>query len=91
MTYDELFKWTEEHERRVGLYTIMDRVAEDCGPVFSARKPAIAMRQFTRMISHEGLDQDDFILIAVGGFDSQKCELVTLDEGQIIIVPEEKR
>lgn len=88
MTYEELVQWTDEHERRMGLYTIMDRVAEDCGPVFSSRKPAVAIRQFTRMINHEGLDPADFILIAVGGFDSQKCELVKLEVGQIISIPE---
>ena len=88
MTYEELIRWTEESERRMGLYTIMDRVAEDCGPVFSSRKPAVAIRQFTRMVNHEGLDIADFILIAVGGFDSQKCELVKLEEGQIILTQE---
>lgn len=91
MTYEELVQWTDEHERRMGLYTIMDRVAEDCGPVFFARKPGVAIRQFSRMVSHEGLDPDDFILIAVGGFDSQKCELVKLEVGQIIHKPEAEK
>ena len=90
MTYDELTAWTQESERRMGLYTIMDRVAEESGPVFSARNQGVAVRQFNRLVAGDGLDPSDFLLIAVGGFDSRKCELVRLDEGQIVI-PEVKK
>lgn len=55
------------------LYTIHDRVAEECGPVFQAPREAVAVRQYRNLIAKEGvLDASDFDLLCLGTMDTGK-------------------
>jgi len=86
MTVSDLQSWIQEHDRRVGLFTISDRVAEDSGPIFSAKNVAVAKRQFQRLVDHDGLDPADFYLVMVGGFDSKSLQLETLEVAEVIVI-----
>jgi len=86
MTVQDLAGWVASNERRVGLYTISDRVAEESGPIFSAKNVGVAKRQFQRLVEREGVDPDDFYLVQVGGFDSKSLELVALEVPEVIVV-----
>lgn len=60
----------------MGLYTVYDRVACQCGPLFEALNEAVAVRQYRNLLqSVSPLDRDAYVLYRVGSFDRDKMEL----------------
>lgn len=59
----------------VGLYVIKDKVADDVGPVFSAKNDGVAKRHYNDSISQVKYP-DDYQLIRVGYFDTKYLDVV---------------
>ena len=66
----------------IKLYSIRDLVAGECGPIFTAKNDAVAVRQVC-MIMHDVADIDDYALYCVGTFDPE--EMVLVDEPSYLI------
>lgn len=53
------------------LYTIKDRVADECGPVITAKNDAVATRVFIGLIADaKDVKTADFDLLYLGDFDN---------------------
>lgn len=53
---------------KYGMYTLFDRVAEECGPVWIAKTDAVAVRN--ARIHTKEVAQDDYRLLCVGYFET---------------------
>lgn len=61
----------------MGLYTVYDRVACQCGPLFESVNEAVAIRQYRNLLqSVSPLDRDAYVLYRVGSFDRDKMQFV---------------
>lgn len=70
-------------EKKRYLYTILDVLAEECGPVFEAVSDPVAARQFRRIMEPVSMDmRSDYKLYRVAEFDYQDSE--TMMVGQMI-------
>ncbi len=56
------------------IYTIMDKVAKQTGPVFQAVNDEVASRHFETMI-HSTEWKNDFELLGIGEYDDVKASL----------------
>lgn len=55
------------------LYTVLDRVAEECGPVFQSVNTGVARRQFRQVMKDvPEVDRDSYILLFIGTYDSER-------------------
>jgi len=57
-----------------GLYAIFDRVAEECGPVFSTKNDGVAMRAFRELLQQTA-DKQDYTLVRLGRVDMHTMKL----------------
>lgn len=64
-----------------GLYTIYDKVAEECGPLFQSKSDAVASRAYRTSLANVH-DTDDYKLLRVGYIDKETGIITSL-------VPEE--
>lgn len=71
------------------IYSIIDTVAEQAGPLFLANNDAVALRMLKNFVKENPhSDYTDFSLITVGSFDTVKYILTPLAEGyRVIKVP----
>lgn len=59
---------------RTGLYTILDRLAEQSGNVFQAPTPAVAVRQFSNLMRESGVGRpEEYRLLHIGDYDNERC------------------
>lgn len=67
------------HQR---LYAILDKVAEEAGPVFVAANDGVAIRQF-RNLSRDipSFEKDAYVLCYLGNYDSVKMVIDPAAEG----------
>lgn len=52
------------------IYTIYDKVAEECGPLFQAKSDAVACRAYRTSLANVQ-DTDDYKLLRVGYIDKE--------------------
>lgn len=52
------------------LYTIRDTVAEENGPVFTAKNDGVALRQFKEILTSIKNDPEEYKLYCIGYWDS---------------------
>lgn len=72
----------------MGLYTIYDRVAEQCGPVFQAVNDGIASRNFCQLIDEKASYPEDYDLIYLGSID---LKTMLIQSGPPITVSVQRR
>lgn len=60
----------------LSVYTIFDRMAEESGPVFTAKNDAVAYRSFQLMLRKEQSSGSDLTLYCVGSYDNEDLTLV---------------
>lgn len=80
-----------------GLYAIYDRVAEECGPVFSAKNDGVAMRGFRDLLQQVS-DKSEYQLVRLGKVDMHSLKLsvevtpveITLPPSQLDLLEEGK-
>jgi len=58
---------------KMGVYVIYDRIAEEAGPLFTAKSDDVAIRNYR--ISLKDVNADEYRLYAVGEYDSEKVLL----------------
>lgn len=61
------------------LYTIYDKVAEEAGPIVTAKNDGIASRLFVHLVQKEGLNPVDYTLLFVADFDTTVSKVVGLE------------
>ncbi len=65
---------------KVNIYTIYDKIAEECGPIFQAKNDKVACRACDSMIAETcGNCVSDFQLWCLGEFDNEKREFAPID------------
>jgi hypothetical protein len=69
---------------KIRVYTIFDRLAQECGPLFSAKNDAVAIRGFR--IALKESREDEHQLLFVGEFDTEHAHLEGLGAPQEIVV-----
>ena len=52
------------------LYTIRDTVAEENGPIFTAKNDGVALRQFKEILTSIQNDPEEYKLFCIGTWDS---------------------
>ncbi len=72
---------------KVNIYTIFDKVQEECGPVFQAKSDVVAYRAFKRIISDTpSVHFDDYDLYCLGLFDTESRFFVPeVDYGRLVL------
>lgn len=72
---------------KVNIYTIYDKVSEECGPVFQSKNDVVAYRAFKHLISDTpNVDLDDFELYCLGLFDTESRFFVPeTDYGRLVL------
>lgn len=69
------------------LYTIFDRVAEECGPVYEAKNDAIAARNFKQVLGTvPKVDLDAFDLVCLGAIERDTMRITLMDPPNILSV-----
>ncbi len=67
------------------MYVVFDRVAEEAGPIFTAKNDEVAQRQFGNMLSSEKVTTfQDFVLFKIGIYDSETMEVEPLPKSKIM-------
>lgn len=58
------------------LYTVLDKIADESGPIFCAKNDAVANRSFNSMLKDIAPnDRDSYVLYTMGTFDTDTMEL----------------
>lgn len=71
------------------LYTILDRVAEECGPIFEACNDGVALRNFKNLLDKvPPYQKSEYRIYKVGTFDNKTMALVTFVTPEEVILPE---
>ncbi len=62
---------------KVNIYTIYDKVAEECGPVFQAKNDMVAVRMLKSMLAENpNIPIDEYEVYSLGEFDTEKRSFV---------------
>lgn len=62
---------------KTNLYTVLDLVANETGPVWSAKNDEVALRQFTNLLKGDHVTSPgDFHLYCIGEYDTESITLV---------------
>ncbi len=65
---------------KVNIYTIYDKIAEECGPIFQAKNDKVACRACDSMISEScGNCVSDYQLWCLGEFDTEIMVFIPID------------
>ena len=73
------------------VYAIRDGLAEDVGPLFEAPTHAVALRQFSHLLSQvDDSSKGDYKLFCVGFFDADNMTLTAIDAEEVKIAAMEK-
>lgn len=52
------------------LYVVYDKVAQEGGPVYTAKNDAVAQRMYQGLITDTGINPDDYQLLHVAAYDN---------------------
>lgn len=64
-----------------GLYTILDRIAEECGPIFEAVNDQVAMRSYRNLVKDFSPEAKmEYRLYRLGTFDNKAIKLVAYED-----------
>lgn len=58
---------------KMGVYVIYDRIAEEAGPLFTAKSDAVAIRNYRNSLKE--VQASEYRLYAIGEYDSEKVLL----------------
>lgn len=72
---------------KVNIYTIYDKVSEECGPVFQAKNDVVAHRAFKHLIlDTPNVDSNDYEIYCLGLFDNETRFFVPeVDYGRLVL------
>lgn len=64
------------------LYTVQDKLAEECGPPFTAANNAVALRSFKKIV--RDYDEKDYELLLLGSWNSKEAIIKPFDIPRVI-------
>lgn len=64
------------------LYTIYDRKAVECGPLYEAKNDAVAMRQYNQIMEKSVVDRNEFELYYLGEINQETMD-ITLEKYKV--------
>lgn len=67
------------------LYVIYDKVAQESGPVFSAKNDGVAMRSYVQTIKQA--DPSEYSLLKVATYNTEPVSVEGINPPQDIVVP----
>ena len=72
---------------KVNIYTIYDKIAEECGPVYQAKNDVVAYRAFKSLIGDTpNVNPNDYDVYCLGLFDTESRFFVPeLDYGRLVL------
>ncbi|MDR2964476.1 MAG: hypothetical protein LBU88_01730 [Treponema sp.] len=71
------------------IYTVYDRVAEECAPLFCARTDGSAIRIFLASMDRDkSITPTDFWLYCLGGFDTEQISIMGLEKARRVMISE---
>lgn len=73
---------------KMGIYALYDRVAEECGPVWTAKNDAVAIRN--AMISLKEVRADEHLLYYLGSFDNEAISIECEGSRRVVMYPKEE-
>ncbi|WNK15119.1 MAG: nonstructural protein [Microvirus sp.] len=68
---------------KLGVYAIFDRLAEESGPLFTAKNDAVAVRSF-RIATAESKAEEHMLYI-VGEYDTDQVSVSSVDKREIVV------
>jgi len=72
---------------KIGLFSVRDRVADDCIALFEAKNPGIAMRGYLAFIKDsrpKHTAEEDYELVHFGYWDNETMEFSILPRPQVV-------
>ncbi len=76
---------------KVNIYTIYDKVAEECGPVFQAKNDIVANRMVDCLVKENpNIPLDEYEVYCLGEFDTEKRIFVPEEEYGRLAISYEK-
>lgn len=69
---------------KFNLYTVLDQIAEEAGPVFVAKNSGVALRNFSAMIKDMAMPSD-YSLFHVGEYDSDSMEVTGMIPKEVLV------
>lgn len=65
---------------KVNIYTIYDKVANECGPIYQAKNDGVAFRAFINLIGENStVNPSDYDVYCLGEFDTETRSFVPED------------
>jgi len=61
------------------MYVVLDRIAEDSGPIFEAKNDAVAHRNYRKMMESVDLPRSSFRLLSLGEFNHETQKIVVYE------------
>lgn len=61
---------------QMNVYTINDKLAKECGPVFESKNHATAWRAFLKMLDRDKLRPEEYQLLHIGSIDHSNALFV---------------
>ena len=75
---------------KYGVYSIIDRAAEEFGPIYQSSNDAVARRRFDMLLSDLNVAfPDDFKLFKLGEFDNSTGILTGFDKPEEVYFPKD--
>ena len=75
---------------KYGVYSILDKAAEEFGPVYQSHNDAVARRRFDMLLSDLNVAfPDDFKLFKLGEFDNSTGILTGFDKPEEVYFPKD--
>lgn len=80
----------ERKMKGIGLFTVKDILAGECGPVFMAVNHMVALRKFKNLLSKENIDPKEFKLMFVGEMNTESGFINTVGTPRVVELGEEE-
>lgn len=74
---------------KMAIYALWDRLAEEAGPIWTARNDAVAIRNALIASKGQDVNQQDFFLYCIGEYDTEKVRLTEFEPRQVPMIQEE--
>lgn len=72
---------------KVRMYTVYDKVAEEAGPLFTAKNDGVAARNFRNLLEQNQVqEKEEFKLLYMGEFDTSSCKATFWIQPKEVIV-----
>lgn len=64
---------------RMNMYVVVDKVAEESGPIFEAKNHGVAIRSYNQITSKSKVPSNEYSLLCLGIFDHDNNKMYPID------------